>query len=494
MGEYDRNPRGQLCTIIANGNTGSKQLKGFVDNRCTTQKVTNQIKVIQKATIDEWCKGVHEAQNPKITLYSHILGDGLGDAGQLGYLVDKVRDLGYNPIPYATYNEYNNKKELVDSGQIAILARTNNLQPVLNKQDRISGWVNECGESECFEIQYPVPAKNTKLKDDKVLRVSEMNSITYQIRIGKLGEKKHHTGIGTAQAPGVSLGYGIPQYANSAYDEEQLRKNLKDCNIILQVDDDLSFLKDAWLVKVNKGQSVDEIFTKAQECSFLILLGGLDEEQQADFNKGTGVPVRHIPLLDQSVLSCLMSKIGCDGGKGMIFAGGEGMYVQALGASKAAVGDVIRGSNYYYQTRQIKADSKELRTGLNFSTDENLGMMDIPQKDLKAHSDLIRYRINPANGSSYNWFDNLNGIATKDKAIELYRWFISSPIPENFLYFGEIINRNELGEDYIKYFIRADSGDIAAKKAVQHIVTEFIEIKRRFDANELKEAYYDECD
>lgn len=53
MGEYDRKQRNQLSRAIANNNTGSKQLKGFVDNRMNFQSVTLQLyfksnSVIQK--------------------------------------------------------------------------------------------------------------------------------------------------------------------------------------------------------------------------------------------------------------------------------------------------------------------------------------------------------------------------------------------------------------------------------------------------------------
>ncbi|WP_347396533.1 hypothetical protein, partial [Parabacteroides leei] len=48
MAEYSREQRNHLSRAITNGDTGSRQLKGFVDNRCMTQKVDNQLKIIQK--------------------------------------------------------------------------------------------------------------------------------------------------------------------------------------------------------------------------------------------------------------------------------------------------------------------------------------------------------------------------------------------------------------------------------------------------------------
>lgn len=482
MGEYDAKQRNQLCTLIVNGNTGSKQLKGFVDNRCTTQKVASQIKVIQKASIDEWCQGVKEAQNPTITLYTYVFSDGSGDAGQLGYLVDKMRFLGYRPIPYANYYPKRKDKTLVDPGPILDLARidpkveerrikTNSntatsddksdggisikktgkrkteliykyLRPFDDFDKNNSGWIDECRGSNTWEIQYPVPAQISTLDDKKILKVSEMNIVRDAFT-------KYHTGIAKAK-DGTGIGYGIPKYIPKSDDESNLRDKFIECNIISDSEPDLPCLKDAWLVKVNEGQSVVDILKKAKEmgCTFLILLGG--KNVQKDIDQATEKPSKVFPIqeLKQSVLSCLMSKIGCDGGTGMIFAGGEGMYVQALGASEAAVGDVIRGG-YSYQTEQIKADSEKKAGDENplnpvvmaFDPKEKLGMMNIPQKVLKEHSDWIRGK--PADGPSHNWFDELDKtvMSLKD-AEELYLWFkTTQKIPSYFIYLERIINK-----------------------------------------------------
>ena len=42
MGEYSREQRNQLSRAIANSETGSRQLKGFVDNRCNIQMMSVQ--------------------------------------------------------------------------------------------------------------------------------------------------------------------------------------------------------------------------------------------------------------------------------------------------------------------------------------------------------------------------------------------------------------------------------------------------------------------
>lgn len=558
MGEYDAKQRNQLCTLIANGNTGSKQLKGFVDNRCTTQKVASQIKVIQKASIDKWCEGVNNATNPTITLYSFILPDGLGDAGQLGYLVDKVRDLGYNPIPYANYDpgvqintnpspppkkkqsskgakgqsskaakplsplpvgehgptkkKYKSKHPKTESPKKTEASKRLDILKSLTrieKDDHIrsataerknihNGWIDECQGNNTWEIQYPVPVVNIKKIDEKhLLRVAEMNQIYDKIA-------KYHTGIANASGDtdtdtGTGIGYGIPKYIPKSDDESNLRDKFIEYKIISVSEPDLPCLKDAWLVKVNEGQSVVDILKKAKEmgCTFLILLGKLDKQQQADYsNASIDKPsqVHKIESLEQSVLSCLMSKIGCDGGTGMIFAGGEGMYVQALGASEAAVGDVIRGG-YSYQTQQIKADSKKKADDenssdsavMNFDIGENLGMMDIPQQELKAHSDWVRQ-------SEHNWFNKLDGISFWDKAYTLYRWFISSPIPGYFEYFGEPINKDEFSYNYFTSFMEARTGNIAAKEAFRHIVSELVNIKCLYEKGAISDPHQDECD
>ena len=96
-----------------------------------------------------------------------------------------------------------------------------------------------------------------------------------------------------------------------------------------------------------------------------------------------------------------MFAIGRDGGKGMIFAAGEGMYVQALGTSQAAVGNLIRNSFYTNQLEQISFDSDILKTNMPKSMLTNLCMMELDQDTLKQHSDKVR---------EHNWFDKLDAI------------------------------------------------------------------------------------
>lgn len=489
MGEYDAKQRNQLGTLIVNGNTGSKQLKGFVDNRCTTQKVASQIKVIQKVSIDKWCQGVKETQDPTITLYSYICYDGVGDAGQLGYLFDKVSSLGFRSISYAIYSPRNKAKP----SDMRRLARIDNKDHLKKNGDPKIVLSPTIDEKTTWEIQYPVPhlGNAAGLEDGHILKVSEMNQMYDTV-------EEYHTGIAKAK-DGIGIGYGIPKYIPKSDDESNLRDKFIEYKIISDSEPDLPCLKDAWLVKVNEGQSVVDILKKAKEmgCTFLILLGKLDKQQQADYsNASIDKPsqVHKIESLEQSVLSCLMSKIGCDGGTGMIFAGGEGMYVQALGASEAAVGDVIR-DGYSYQTEQIKADSKKKADDenssdsavINFNTGENLGMMDIPQQELKAHSDWVRQ-------SEHNWFNKLDGISFWDKAYTLYRWFISSPIPGYFEYFGEPINKDEFSSNYFTSFMEARTGNIAAKEAFRHIVSELVNIKCLYEKGAISDPHQDECD
>lgn len=422
MAEYDRSPRNQLCTIITNGNIGSKQLKGFVDKRCTTQKVANQIKVIQKATIEDWCKGVNQTPDPTIALYSHIYSDGMGDAGLLGSLVDKVSTLR-NPnsiISYATYNDPPHKPP-VNKQDILDLSRINKpsyLRKVDEQHKRESGWV-EYDKDKTWEIQYPFAARNIKMGDERILRVSEMNFLHQIIESDgvRLDNQMYHTGITNADK-GMGIGYGIPKY-DSNQDEEDLKQRLNTYNIHPEILPDstakysYSCLKDAWLVKVNEGQSVTDILKKAK-CPLLILLGKLDQQQESEFSTApkTNPTLIHIDYLKQSLLSCLMSKIGCDGGKGMIFAGGEGMYVQALGASSAAVGDIIR-DGYNYQTNQILSDSKKRKLDLNPDIINIIKSID----SLKVNLDELSKNINnlkpvPAEYIEYIALDNPDDIET----------------------------------------------------------------------------------
>lgn len=375
----------------------SKQLKSFINNKNNTQANSFISTIIQRASLEDWINGARMDKNAPITLYTHVLNDGFGDAGQLGYLVDKMNSLGLgrNVVPYATHDhEHGNKQTIMNLSRI----KTENY---LAKKKPIAGWIPECENS--WEIQYPVPA-NSVQSQERILRISEMGANFGSIKYKS--DKYYHTGIGPGlidscmkpEKPTKAIGgYGIPSF---------IPKPHLYYSMLSSVNLNVSQLKDALLVKVPDKKSINIILEKAflKGYNTIILLGVTDDETStvASIDSFIGMTIRSIKFLPQEILTHLMYTIGIDNGKGMIFSAGEGMYVQALGASKAAVGNLSRNENYDYQLWQIKSDSNFLGTNIQQNSHAGIigcDMMGLDQNTLKQHSDIVR---------TYNWFDQLN--------------------------------------------------------------------------------------
>lgn len=369
----------------------SKQLKLFIDNRTKTKANSFISTIIQRASLEEWISNAQKDKNAPITLYTHILNDGFGDAGQLGYLVDKMNSLHLNRkiVPYATHEH-----ESKDIPTIKELSRISDDKYLKKSKKRKAHWISECANS--WEIQYPVPACNSKNENtQRILRIGEMGANFGSIKY--LSDNYYHTGIG----PGlinysIPVGYGIPSFniTSDLYHE-----------MLKMVGFDSNTLKDTWLVKVPNVNFIDKILTIAHQrgCGSIILLGVTEQDlkdKNVDLKKFTGMSINVIKFLPQKILTCLMYAIGGDNGKGMIFSAGEGMYVQALGASQAAVGNLIRNESYDYQLFQIAQDMLLLGTLTSALPMPELGMMeDLDQEKLRIHSNKVRM---------YNWFDQLN--------------------------------------------------------------------------------------
>lgn len=378
---------------------GSKQFKrSFIDNRATTQKSNSISTIIQRASLEDWINGARKDKNEPITLYTHILNDGFGDAGQLGYLVDKMNSLqlGRKIVPYATHEheDSNNKQTIMALSRISEQEKLKTPKELHQKQP-ISGWIPECTNS--WEIQYPVPAQSSK-DNNHILRINEMGKFQPLKYRSESGETIYHTGIVPLRSDrkDMAIGYGMPIFM-----PKQDLYNAMLSSIKL----DRNQLKDALLVKVPTQNDINNILSKAKGNNFntVILLGVTDDETlKAVLGENfEDMTIRSKKFLPQEILTLLMSEIGKDDGKGMIFSAGEGMYVHALATSKAPVGNLIRNDRYEYQLFQISSDSNMLGTGIQNLPPINLAMMGLDQKALKQHSDNVR---------KCNWFDILDKI------------------------------------------------------------------------------------
>lgn len=362
----------------------AKQLKPFIDNRSKSQMHSFISTIIQRASLNDWITGARKDKNAPITLYTHILNDGFGDAGQLGYLVDKMNslNLGRKIIPYATHEHIE-----TDIPTLMKLSRIKYGTHLL-KREAISGWIDECEDS--WEIQYPVPTKDdcrSSRDEKKILRIHEMGNAVYYINNGLSGIQ--HTGLN-----GEGIGYGIPTLPEYKSNDKTL------------IDQNIKFKEKTWLVRLHH-QADETIIKEAAEkdkCECLILL--CNGKGDITHVKKGSIDIYYVYEIEQNKLSYLMTKIGENG---RIYAGGEGMFVQALGASKAPVGIITRGKNYNYQLEQIYYDFKcvmptKRKSAVKIDTTNPNTMLDLTNDNLKKISDKLR--IN-------NWFDKLNNLDDK---------------------------------------------------------------------------------
>lgn len=376
----------------------------FTDGRPSTQRQTQLVrnitqhptpntsqmkKVIQRASPEEWFDGIFTAKGiATITVYSHILSDGYGDAGQLG---NAVRELNYlkrknivqEVIPYATFDvsseQYSNKPKKKEEEKKEEEERKANILSIcpelkienLLKQHERSGLAPHSWKPQNWELQFPVPTPPIKpIKQTRLLQIFEMglsekaidryNAINKE-KIGR--EKKeplYHTGVSDINNNSVenkAVGYLIPLYytGNKYQGMSKVISILKlEYNTIREL---YEYLNDAWFVKLNNSNNAEAVIKMAiqEKCPTIILQGEKLENLPSTY-EGTNI---HTILgrVPQDCLDCLMA---CIGKEGRIYAGGEGMLVQALGVSDASVSLITQDSNAYsYQQAQYIIDAKE---------------------------------------------------------------------------------------------------------------------------------------
>lgn len=389
----------------------------FADSRPSTQRqaqlvrniiqypapATSQMKkVIQRASPDEWFDGIFRTPGPKtITVYSHILSDGYGDAGQLGNAVRELiflrkKGIVQNVIPYATYdlpssqyhsNPENQEKE-EEERRANILSicpelAENKLQKTENneiiKEKEKSGLAPFSWNPNNWELQFPVPAPlSPPIAPSRLLQIFEMGMSNKAVsRHQKIQEIQggseaplYHTGVSPINEYRIrneAVGYLIPSYreGNKYQGMLTLIHTLKLTNVtsIRQL---YSYLKDAWFVKLNNPENALRVIkiatTPPNHCQKMILQGATPDLNFQAF----GIPVYTIPdRVSQQCLDCLMACIT----EGRICAGGEGMFVQALGASTAEVSLIPQeGRDYGYQQGQYMKDSELGQSSINYFT------------------------------------------------------------------------------------------------------------------------------
>lgn len=370
----------------------------FADSRPSTQRqaqlvrniiqypapATSQMKkVIQRASPDEWFDGIFRTPGPKtITVYSHILSDGYGDAGQLGNAtreLSHLKDAGIvqNVVPYATYDTPKNGTIEADwrNSIIAIcpgltdrnLESTSRLNHKSTAPPILRDWGLYRGNRTNWELQFPVPG-NSFSPAKRLLRIFEMGLSQAALTRHNTLKSNHleplyHTGVANIGTQDQAVGYVIPSY--KGIDKFKSWQKLQQ-HLSLQfssIGEWRTYLNKAWFVKLNQLNNANFIVNQAnrEKCEKLILQGnGLTAQS---ITAAHDMPIHIISgRISQSCLDCLMA---CIGPEGVIYAGGEGMLVQALGVSDAHV-KTLPPPSYEYQTDQYYAD------GINTPSNPNI--------------------------------------------------------------------------------------------------------------------------
>lgn len=378
----------------------------FKDSRLSTQRQTQLVrditrypslatsqmkKVIQRASPDEWFGGIFAAGgNATISVYSYICSDGYGDAGQLGNAVHelnylKKKNIVQAVIPYASYThpKEGTTEEDWEENIVALCPELKNApgnaNDKLKKMDtEKSGWFPETPLPNNWELQFPVPAPSIASPDSKrMLRIFEMGmsykAVSRYQEIQKIqggnAEPLYHTGVSEIREHPIenkAVGYLIPSYreGNKYQGMDKLIRLLK--LKVSSIHELYSYLRDAWFVKLNNPQNALRVIkiatTSPNHCQKMILQGVAPDPNFQRF----GIPVYTIPgRVSQSCLDCLMACIT----EGKICAGGEGMFVQALGVSTAEVSLIPQeGRDYGYQQGQYMKDSMFPINYFNYDT------------------------------------------------------------------------------------------------------------------------------
>ena len=382
----------------------------------------------------------------KLNLYSFILSDGLGDAGQLKLLYDKVSskaaELKLNAIRImcgytVPLKEMNGYKEVNGDLEIQLSEEEKNGHPAYTKREKIKNILNiessqdmyfvdprntdikhkgnDCREkifkklgTDEWEVEYPVPDQSFDPGNKQLLKIKEMGvsvSSSVKIRAGDVMQG--------------GIGYGIPDTPvalpdnneNSA--EEFLKAKIKGGEqFSLKTIDEL--LDKAWIVSIknyelNQGPPSLEAKKKEQikedakgAEAKLIIFVGMEESSKSDYKDGLYVICEnHIP---HEQLVDLMTKVK----NGVVLSGGEGLYVESLAATKKQETASESGASQEQETASVFA----ARYGFQYREIAN-ALMDLGSKNLK----------------TYKREDG-------DEPLSKYRFFATAEKPRKFWYYN----------------------------------------------------------
>ncbi len=348
--------------------------------------------------------GVHEFFNrlkidntpqKSLYVYSFVHSDGLGDAGQLKLLYDKVdskkTDLGLQNIrmlcAFSLTDQIQqwkaNHKENEDPPENELENikehRKTKIQDVCGVQDGNIKYTDGKNHAEDgkrhirenafdtnadWEVEYPVPDPDFMFpgdKSDHLLKIKEMGAEKISLTQYKAGDPSFD-----------GIGYGIPDSFNElSPDNENSAENFLSHWTNIQFPKAL--LWRAWIVSVknyicnsqlgNKYTDFPEekmklIVEKAKKCgALLVIFAGMPKLENKNYQVTDGI---HIICDDiaHDTLKDLMAKIT----SGVIISGGEGLFAESLASPDNRTASIM-AARYGFQYQEIAysllANSKE---------------------------------------------------------------------------------------------------------------------------------------
>lgn len=334
-----------------------------------------------------------------LNLYSEILPDGYGDAGQLKILYekinsvaealnvkDKVRMLCVFSLTDEERGAARQGNPLEADGK-AVEQRRANIQSIFgmsNQSDKSKQMIKHVSEftmakglredafqplGNDWEVEYPVPDRNFTADEGHLLKIKEMGE---ELKIKKMGEESEIIGaIKAGDTAQDGIGYGIPDELvgmepnnpNSA--EFFLKRELK-------ITDPSSLFENAWIISIknyiykpkNDQDRADEenfqkqpypkdrmkdIVNEAKENGArLIIFAGMNGLNFWDkwWIKDIFVICKNIP---NDTLKDLMAKVK----NGVIISGGEGLFAESLAAPESNNTASVLAGRYRFQYYEL---------------------------------------------------------------------------------------------------------------------------------------------
>lgn len=326
-------------------------------------------KTIQRQSVEEFFSDFYEKQRSHpvnvLHLYTDVKQDGLGDAGQIGFLKKKLESvkagMGLETIiPHLTYAKAD-KEDMIrklagtDANNMKYIRKAN--PPT--KEDVFATHLSQ----DDWQIHYPVPTKHI-LPGKNVLKIKEM---------GASGGDMLKAGLLYG-----GIGYGIPDISDgkdenlttderSILDHEEDSKKISDLlstawlvMVKPYTKDGTSEIEASHIVEIAKDKTSLLIFSKDISNMLSIRKIGTKKCQKGlmAILKKDNLFILSASEFNNPFLHYLMNHIT----DGVIMAGGEGMYAEALATTNNSA--AVLAGRYEFQYDEI-ADhlTKNLNTG-----------------------------------------------------------------------------------------------------------------------------------